>query len=112
MFSIEEYLLGWFFYLAAVMGLLTVFWRITQAKPTYFHLRQLLRLSIAVLLLTPYFVDTNTHYLAPAWAVAGLDVLFSDIGSFWRSGGPLLLIWCTAIALYILAIGAYHLLKK
>ena len=112
MFSFEEYLLGWFFYLAAAIGLLSVFWRITQARPSHFHVRQLLRLSMAVLLLTPYFVDENTHYLAPAWAVSGLDVLFSEADGFWRSGGPLLLIWCTATVLYLLIIGAYHLLKK
>ena len=112
MFSFEEYLLGWFFYLAAVIGLLTVFWRITRVRPSHFHVRQLLRLSMAVLLLTPYFVDKNTHYLAPAWAVAGLDILFSEIDSFWRSGGPLLLIWCTATVLYVLVMGACNLLKK
>ena len=112
MFSFEEYFLGWFFYLAAVIGLLAAFWRTTQARPSHFHVRQLLRLSVAVLLLTPCFVDKNTHYLAPAWAVTSLDILFSEIDSFWRSGGPLLLIWCTITVLYVLVTGACNLLKK
>jgi len=111
MFSAEEYLFGWFFYLSAVIGLLIVFWRITQDMITWFYVRQLLRLSVATLLLTPYLVNESSSYLAPAWTVAGLDILFSEAGAFWRAGGPLLVIWCAIVLLHCLLTIAHKILE-
>ena len=111
MFSTEEYVLGWLFYLSAAIGLLVVCWRITRGIAHLPHIRQLLRLSIAVLLLTPYTVAENSSYLAPAWATIGLEILFSEVNSFWRAGGPLLVIWCIITALYCLATVTYGVFK-
>ena len=111
MFSIEEYFLGWCLYLLSASGLLAVFWRITQNATSRFCICQLLRLSMAVLLLTPYPVDQESSYLAPAWATIALEILFSGIDSFWRAGGPLLVIWCIITVLYCLAVLTYRVFK-
>jgi len=110
MFSAEEYLLSWSIYLSAAIGLIMVFWRLTRDMVSWLYVRQLLRLSIAILLLTPYFVDESGDYLAPAWAMAGLDMLFSGVTAFWRAGGPLLIIWCTTVLLYYLLVVMYKVL--
>ena len=112
MFSAEEYLLGWLLYLSAVAGLLTVCWRITRNVLSRYHIRQLVRLSVAILLLSPYLVNNESHYLAPAWAMAAMDMLFSDGMAFWRAGGPLLVIWCITLFLYGLLTLIYRILKK
>ena len=110
MFSAEEYLFSWFFYLSSIMGLLTVFWRITRGMVSRLYMRQLLRLSVATLLLTPYLVDESSIYLAPAWIMASLDMLFSGVTAFWRAGGPLLIIWCAIVLLYYLLIVAHKVM--
>ena len=111
MFSTEEYIFGWFFYLSAITGLLLILWRVTRGMLYWPHTRRLLRLSIAILLLTPYVVDKGSDYFAPAWAMASLDILFSGINAFWRAGGPLLVVWCAAILFYFLLTVAYKVLK-
>ena len=110
MFSTEEYIFSWFFYLSATAGLFLVVWRITR-NISWHYIRQLLRLSIVVFLLTPYAVNESSHYLAPAWTIAGLDMVFSEVGNFWRAGGPLLMIWFAAVILHSLATLVYKALK-
>ena len=87
MYTQEEYLYGWLFYLAGVVVLMGCGWILT-AYVAWKPLRQLLRLLAAVTLLVPWYADTNMTYLAPAWIIAGFEGIFEN--NFWRAGGPLL----------------------
>ena len=93
MFSTEEYIVSWLIYLSASTGLLLVVWRTPKNMGSWHYFRQLLQLSIAVLLLTPFTVNESSNYLAPAWTIASLDMIFVEANNFWRAGGPLLIVW-------------------
>ena len=109
MFSTEEYIVSWLIYLSTSAGLLLVFWRSTGNMGSWHYFRQLLRLSIAVLLLTPFTVNESSNYLAPAWTILSLDMIFAEADNLWRAGGPLLIVWSSIAILHCLVTLAYKI---
>lgn len=59
-----DYVLAWLIYLVAAVGLLFLFWRLTKILP-WRTLRDLLRVLVATVILTPVVVDANTLHIAP-----------------------------------------------
>ncbi len=76
MFSFEEYVVAWLAYLVCVLGVLSVFWRITRALP-WLYCKQSLRLIVASMLLVPAQVEESPLFWAPAWVKAMLVFVFS-----------------------------------
>ena len=97
MAAFQEYLSIWFVYGLAVIGLLAVTWRISQfIRVSY--LRGVMLTTAAVLFLTPVLAENS--YWAPAWIVAVLELLFSDLESILPILHMLLIVWLAALLLY------------
>ena len=98
MYTQEEYLYGWLFYLLGVALIMGCGWLLT-ARMRWREGRQLLRLLVAVTLLVPWYATPEMHFLAPAWIVAGFEGVFDN--NFWRAGGPLLSALAAAVTVAI-----------
>ena len=96
----SDYLLAWSAYGVAALGCLLVWFRLTRWMWRY--LREPLRLLVAVLLLSPTIVDPAKELLAPAVAVAALDLLFKVGNNALRAVADLAMYGLMAFALYLL----------
>jgi lysylphosphatidylglycerol synthetase-like protein (DUF2156 family) len=77
MFEIPAYVQAWLYYLLAAIGCLIIFWRLTY-RIKWRRTRRLLRLSVAVILLTPVNIVTTGSWLAPAFLVAAYDFVLGE----------------------------------
>lgn len=94
MYTEQEYLYGWLFYLLGVAIILACGWWLTwgmRFKP----LRQWLRVAAVVTFLVPWEVAPELDYLAPAWLIAAFEGVFEGADAFWRAGTP----WLSALGL-------------
>jgi|GEM_PF-443767 len=69
----NEYLFAWSIYIAAALGLLLICFHLTAWMQR--NLREVLRLSAAVLLFSPTLIEAKQTLLAPSIAIVALDVL-------------------------------------
>jgi hypothetical protein len=99
MAEFQEYSTSWLVYGLAVIGLLAVTWRISRFVP-WSYLRGVMLTTTAVLFLTPALAES--HYWAPAWIVAVLELLFSDLDSILPVLRILLIVWLAALIAYTL----------
>jgi hypothetical protein len=111
MFSAQEYIIGWVVYLIAALGLLFVFWRMTRSIP-WFYPKQYLRLIGAAFLLSPAVVDDAAAYLAPAWVMATLQLVFTGVDNFWPLARVVLMAALIAAMIYSLLLIALHLYRR
>ena len=89
MFTSEQYLIAWLYYLAGVL-VLSVGWWFVLRKIKRREPRQLLTLTVPAFLLIPWFTTSDASYLSPAWLMAVFEAVFEGPASFWRAGFPLL----------------------
>jgi hypothetical protein len=101
MLTAEDYATSWIMYLIGAAGLLVVWWFITRKIPIKL-LRDLLRLSAAILLLVPFPVLNQEQFWAPALGMSLLEAVFGQSQGFSRAGIPVLIIWVFVIAFYLL----------
>ena len=114
MFSFQEYLIGWLVYVAATLGVLLAFWRLTRHLP-WFYAKQCLRLAVAAILLVPMTISSDSFYWAPAWIQGILLLIFEGMEGFWPVARILLLAMLLALLVYLLlelAILAYKRRKQ
>ncbi|GAB1257951.1 hypothetical protein NBRC116494_24530 [Aurantivibrio plasticivorans] len=112
MFSASEYFIGWLFYIAASIGLLIVWWRIT-ALIIFTIPRDVLRLLAAALLLIPFPVSDATGMLAPAFIMSLLEAMFVREAGFTRAGVPVILFSLLTLIVYAgLNFGLKRVLQK
>ena len=109
MFATQDYTNGWLVYIAAAIGLLVVFWRITKGIP-WSYVRHPLWITVTVFLLTP--AVGHAHFLAPAWIIGILELLFTGMESFLPMVRLLLIVWLSALVLYVSASMAYYFYQK
>ena len=96
----NDYLLAWTIYAVAALGLLLVWVRMTRWMWRW--LREPLWLAAAILLFTPTLVDPAREMLAPAIAIAALDVLFKVGDSVWRAAADLSMYGLIAFVVYLI----------
>lgn len=101
MFTQEEYLYGWLFYLLGVLIVMVCGWILT-ARLKWPIVRHLLRLIVGVALVVPWYAAPEMDYLAPAWLICAFEGIFEGEGAFWRAGGPLLSALGVALVIYLL----------
>lgn len=101
MYTQEEYLYGWLFYLLGVVIILGCGWWLT-ASIRFRELRQLLRLAAVVTFLVPWYASPDMDYLAPAWLIATFEGIFEGGDAFWRAGMPLLVTLAVAIGIALI----------
>jgi hypothetical protein len=99
MAEFQEYSSAWLAYGLAVIGLLAVTWRISQFFP-WPYLRGVMITTVAVLFLTPALAESN--YWAPAWIVAVLELLFSDLENILPILRVLLIVWLVSMISFTL----------
>ncbi|MGS2718839.1 hypothetical protein ACVBE9_11740 [Eionea flava] len=97
MAEFQEYSASWLLYGIAVIGLLAVTWRISQWI-RFSYLRGIVLVTAAVLFLTPVVAENS--YWAPAWIVAVLELLFSDLETILPILRMLLIVWLVALISY------------
>ena len=112
MYTADDYLYGWIFYLVGVTVMLICGWIIT-ARIKYRDARIVLRLVAIVFFLVPWYTAPELDYLAPAWLIAGFEWVFEGSDAFWRAGGPLVtaITLVLAIAL-VVRLALYYSFKK
>lgn len=101
MYTQDEYLYGWLFYLLGVVIILGCGWWLTSVI-RFKELRQLIRLSAVVTFLVPWYADPEMSYLAPAWLIATFEGIFEGEGAFWRAGTPWLSTLAVAVGIAVL----------
>lgn len=69
MFFLSSYTLAWLVYLLSSIGVMIVFWRFTRNLKLR-RTRRVLRICVAVTLLTPMNIVAGSLWLAPAFLVA------------------------------------------
>lgn len=69
MIELPSYIVAWCVYLLSSLGAIIVFWRMTR-NLAFRRTRRVLRIVVAVTLLTPMVIPTSTLWLAPAFLVA------------------------------------------
>lgn len=69
MIEMESYVLAWLIYLLSSIGAMIIFWRMTRGLRMR-RTRRVLRIFVAVVLLTPMNIVANGFWLAPAFLVA------------------------------------------
>ncbi len=106
MFTQEEYIWAWLFYLLGCALSLAVFWVMTR-KIKWVEVRAVLRICATVVVLVPWYSDTEGTYLSPAWIVSLLEGIFEGPDAFWRAGTPLIV---ALILTLILSSGTYAFL--
>lgn len=100
----NDYLLAWALYICAALGLMLVWMRLTRWMWRW--LREVLRLSAAVLLFTPTLVDPSRELLAPAVAIGALDLGFKMGDSLWRALADLSMYGLIVLVLYLIFVAA------
>ena len=103
MYTHEEYVYGWAFYLLGVLIIMVCGWILT-AKIPWSVIRHLLRLCVGVVLLVPWYATAEADHLAPAWLIATFEGLFDSDATFMRAGAPMLA--ALAVALVFFAVVA------
>jgi hypothetical protein len=86
--ELSGYTSAWLIYLLSATGCLIIFWRMTR-RLVLRRSRRVLRIIVAVVLLTPTTVSGLGSWLAPAFLVAGYELA---LGNFDVAILPLLLI--------------------
>lgn len=79
-----QYLMGWIAYLAGATGCILALWLITRGAPV--RLRRALRLSLAALLLTPWWLSPEHDLLSPALFTMIYDGLGRGFEAMPRAG--------------------------
>ncbi|WP_434569465.1 MFS transporter [Pseudomonas sp. Z3-8] len=98
----NDYLIAWGLYAFAALGCLLVWMRMTRFMWRW--LREPLRLLMAVLLFSPTIVDPVKEKVAPALAIAALDLLFKVGNNVWRAASDLLMYAMIAFGLYLVLV--------
>lgn len=110
----NEYLITWGLYIAAVLGVMLVWWAITRPIPWQW-LKQPLRLLLTALLLVPAPVAVDRAELAPAMFIFLFDTLMVHEGDAERAALYLLYglgIGVVAVLLDALIRGAFHRFRR
>ena len=101
----SNYWLIWLVYLAASAVFYPVFWRLTAFSRRRW-LSYSLRATMAALILTPWYANTQSDTLAPALMIAALDAITIGGDAVARASTPLLLALilaeCVATVLWFL----------
>jgi len=96
----HDYELAWAVYLVAGLGLLLVWFLMTDWMWRW--LREPLRVIVLVLLFTPTPVDPANNEYAPAIAITALDILFKVGNNAWRAVSDLALVLLAAFVVYLI----------
>lgn len=107
MYTQEEYLYGWLFYLLGVLVIMACGWWITRNISTNW-VRQILRLGAFAFFTVPWYASPEMEFLAPAWIIAGFEGVFDGGEAFWRAGAPLL----SAVAVACVLVLGWQLVRK
>ena len=102
-----EYVVVWSLYLLAGYGVALIWWRITRPV-RFIGLRAILRGTMVVLILTPWYAGESTTHYAPAFLVLIFDLLFVDTAGEFNSAYALLASFC----LMLVVLGALQLRKR
>ena len=98
----NDYHLALGVYVAAGLGCLLVWCLMTDWMWRW--LREPLRLVVAVLLFTPTVVDPGKEFLAPAIAIAAMDLLLEVGDNAWRAVADLSSYMLVAFAAYLVLV--------
>lgn len=111
MISSQEYLVSWGLYLLGVLGLMIVWWVMTQ-RIRLGWLRNMLRITVLVALLMPYPVPEQEAFLAPALMMTFVEGLFFEKYGFAHAGIPLVLAIVLANILYLVVDLSWQALRR
>lgn len=101
MYSSENYMWGLIGYYLGVLLVLAAAWRASLLVP-WKHPRQLLLLSVAVILLLPVKAYPDLPFLAPAFFVAIFESLTSpEPDAYLRGLVPLIVSYLAALLIYV-----------
>lgn len=110
MFSEGEYINGWLAYSAGVIVGLWCWWYLVYKLPLK-YLRPALFGAMAGLLMMPFPTAEGSHFLAPAWIIAGAEGVFEGGEAFWRAGTPMLIAIAVGVVAAIVMQGIALLIK-
>lgn len=103
----NHYFYGWMIYLASAFGCFLVWVRMTRSLSRFF--KGLLRGFVAVALFTPWYVDKNQDYLAPAGLVTLYDALTKGAEAAYRAGH---VVAVAEILMFVLLLGLFIVLPS
>ncbi|MFT5083207.1 MAG: hypothetical protein ACI9Y1_001247 [Lentisphaeria bacterium] len=89
MFSSEDYLWGWLYYLLGAAMFICCWWYVT-AHIRRVEIRHMARVVFVTVLLVPWYTDSQSSQMSPAWLISAIEGVFVGSDAFWRAGRPLL----------------------
>jgi len=98
----SSYIIAWIIYLLAASGISFIVWNLS--RQWRIELKYISRISLLVLLFTPYFSDPEQNRLAPAILISLFELVFGDKQMGLESATPLVLIWAVSAAIALLYI--------
>jgi len=93
----SSYLIAWAIYLLAASGICFIAWQLSSHWRT--DVKYVSRISLVVLLFTPYFSDPEQNKLAPAILITLFELIFGDAHAGLKSGTPLILLLIAGVVL-------------
>ena len=112
MFTQDEYLWGWIYYLIGASLVYFCFWMLTRNVP-WREPKHILRIVVFVILYMPWYSDTQYIYLSPAWLIGAIEAVFDGSDAFWRAGTPLIIGVVVALTLSLSwSVGRWYLKNK
>lgn len=98
----SEYINGWLLYLGGALGAMVVWWYMTRNIPNKI-LRDLLRLTVLVVAVTPFSVGEDIPFLAPAAMITMVEGFLMEESDFARGGVPILIALAISYLVYFIA---------
>jgi amino acid transporter len=105
--STANYLSVWAIYLLGCAGLAAAVWWATKNWARK-DISRLLVVITAVVLVTPYTIDKDLSFLAPAWVMVIMEGISGKGYTAWRAGTPLIM----ALLGTVLCAMAYELWQR
>lgn len=102
MYTMENYVWGLVAYGLGCLLMLPLTWKLTRLLIPWGPPRAIVRLFAAALLLTPVKAYEDLHFLAPAWVVAGFELVQpTTVEGPFRAIMPMLVVFFAAVLLYL-----------
>lgn len=111
MFSAEEHLYGWLIYMAFLIGVFVVFWRLTRRIP-WLYTKQAVRLIGSAVLLVPIPVQQGSVFWAPAWVVSILEFIFNGLEGFLPIGRVIIIGVLIALMVYCVLLMVFQIYRQ
>lgn len=106
MYTMENYVWGLVAYVLGCLLILPLTWKLSRVLIPWLPPRIIVRLFAAAFLLTPVRAYEDMDFLAPAWVIAGFEMVQpTTVEGPFRAIMPILAVFLALVVLYVAVLG-------